>query len=501
MKADAVVIGSGISGLTTAAILAKKGKRVVIIEKNRKPGGALKRFVRQGIPFDVGFHYTGCLGDREILKILWDYLKILPALTVKPFPADGYDRIEINGTAKHVRCFFSYELFEEELNRIFPSENKCISTYLGTLRTICEGIPFFNLQDPITPFLRGFWGQSARTGLVDFLASMTKNADLQAVLTAPAFLYGVAPRMTSLATHAMVAHAFYSGAYAVDGGGQAIVDAFLPVLKGSGIEIKVGCQATGISIKGARVAGVVTEQGEISAADVIYTGHPTYLLNLLPEGIFRPVYASRLKELQNTCSMFIVFGTVENSQLSDELTWTNRYSIPTGFDVLTVDRQNPEAGSLMLTAPGLRDTDSTATSTAKGAILMRPADWSEVKEFCGTKKGSRSPAYSEWKAEATTRILARAERIWGESARITPIASGSPLTFRDELSAPEGAVYGVSHSMNQFITGARTKVPGLWLSGQGTLMTGIVGASLSGMVTAGEILGLEDVWDEVRQCH
>ena len=62
MKADVIIIGSGISGLTAAAILAAKDRKVVIIEKQPRIGGALKRFRRSNIPFDVGFHYTGCLG-------------------------------------------------------------------------------------------------------------------------------------------------------------------------------------------------------------------------------------------------------------------------------------------------------------------------------------------------------------------------------------------------------------------------------------------------------
>jgi all-trans-retinol 13,14-reductase len=76
---------------------------------------------------------------------------------------------------------------------------------------------------------------------------------------------------------------------------------------------------------------------------------------------------------------------------------------------------------------------------------------------------------------------------------------GTPLTFRDELSAPEGCAYGAMHCLNQYNPQPRTRVPGLLLSGQSTLMTGVVGASISGMVSAGEILGLESLWQEIRR--
>jgi len=499
MKVDSVVIGSGISGLTTAALLAKKGRQVVLIEKNKHPGGAIKRFVRKGVPFDVGFHYTGCLGNGEILKALWDYLKVLPALTVKPFPASGHDCLQIAGSEREIHSFFSYALLEEELNLVFPDEGECITKYLGTIRAVCDSMPFFDINKPITPFLYNFFGPS-RKGLGDFLTSLTRDADLQAVLTAPAFLYGVSPRVMSLANHAMVAHTFYSGAYAIDGGGQAIVDTFLQVLTNSGVEIRSNCKAIGISMQNDKVGGVITDQGEIEAGDVVYTGHPTGLLDLVPEGVFRPAYTNRLRDLKNSCSMFIVFGTIKDGEMRDKLTWTNRYCIPSGLDVLAADQANPEFGAIMLTAPGRRDSNADETGSAKGVILMRPADWSETKAFDTGNHSHRPEAYQVWKREATDRLLDRAERLWGPSARITPLAAGTPLTFRDELGAPEGAVYGVAHNMNQFLTGPKTRVPGLWLSGQSTLMTGIVGSSLAGMITAGEILGLEQTWDEVRQC-
>jgi all-trans-retinol 13,14-reductase len=199
--------------------------------------------------------------------------------------------------------------------------------------------------------------------------------------------------------------------------------------------------------------------------------------------------------------MFIVFGTIDNGEMREKLTWTNRYCIPPGLDILAVDQACPETGTIMLTAPGNRDSNPIATNSPTGVILMRPAAWSETKAFDTGKDSNRTAAYQEWKTTATERLLDRAEQLWGPSARITPIASGTPLTFRDALDAPEGAVYGVAHSMDQFLTGTRTRVPGLWLSGQSTLMTGVVGSSLAGMITAGEILGLEQTWDEVRQCR
>ena len=99
-------------------------------------------------------------------------------------------------------------------------------------------------------------------------------------------------------------------------------------------------------------------------------------------------------------------------------------------------------------------------------------------------------------------MIRTAEQRWGEyCGRIEPLAVGTPLTFRDMLGAPQGCVYGAMQSLDQFNPGVRTRLAGLFLIGQSTLMTGVVGAAASGLVGAGEILGLEDLWEEIRACH
>ena len=79
---NTLVIGSGISGLTMALLLAQRGRKVILVEKLPFIGGYLNRFSRNGFRFDTGLHFTGGFGN-----VLSDMLEILNLQdVVKPAP-------------------------------------------------------------------------------------------------------------------------------------------------------------------------------------------------------------------------------------------------------------------------------------------------------------------------------------------------------------------------------------------------------------------------------
>ena len=69
---DANIIGSGIGGLTTAAVMAKAGKRVLVLEQHDQAGGCCHTFLDKGYEFDVGIHYIGQMGRQTLIKTLTD---------------------------------------------------------------------------------------------------------------------------------------------------------------------------------------------------------------------------------------------------------------------------------------------------------------------------------------------------------------------------------------------------------------------------------------------
>lgn len=494
-KTDTVVIGSGISGLTAALLLARCGREVTIVEAKRRPGGALRRFTRAGIPFDVGFHYSSGLGQGQFLRALWDCLGVSATIPTTPLHPEGYDLLRLPGNARQVRAYYDYDQLRAELCAIFPAETTGITQYLATLRELSRAMPFYNPTLPLTPYLRGGATVHDRP-LTEAIAACTSNPELQAVLSAPTFLYGVPPQQAGLAMHAVVAHGYYSGAWGIVGGGQTIIEALVSELTRLGVEIMTSSPVTAIKVTADRVVGAAGEDWEITANQVVYSGHPHHLPDLLPPEALRPAYRQRVRELADTVSMHILFGEVTAERPLPQLDRTNLYRLRPGFELLTPP-SGKGAATLMITAPGRHD--GPTTPAARGVIMMRPAHLAEVSGFDRGYK-SRGPGYTEFKEELTQQMLADAAAFGEEFRTIRPLATGTPLTFRDRLGSPSGGVYGVQHGRQQHPAEARTKLPGLYLSGQGSLMPGIMGASLAGLVSAGEIVGLEKVWDMVRAC-
>ena len=93
MNKSVVIIGGGLGGLFTGAILAKEGVKVTVIEKNATVGGGLQSFTRFGEVFDTGMHMVGGMQEGGSIRKICEYIGIFDRVPMMPVDRHMMDNI------------------------------------------------------------------------------------------------------------------------------------------------------------------------------------------------------------------------------------------------------------------------------------------------------------------------------------------------------------------------------------------------------------------------
>jgi phytoene dehydrogenase-like protein len=168
---DAVVIGSGIGGLTAALTLARRGRRVVVLEAARQFGGYLNPFARKRYVFDTGLHYVGEAHPGGALHEIFGALGL--DIAFNELSPDGFDHYVFPDY--QVRMCKGAERFRDRLADDFPRERDGLDRFFAllaeirvALRTLqrIEGLPSALAALPrLAPALR--WRKATAGQLLD----------------------------------------------------------------------------------------------------------------------------------------------------------------------------------------------------------------------------------------------------------------------------------------------------------------------------------------------
>lgn len=501
-KYDVLIIGSGVGGLTCAAILAKQGKSVLLLEKHYLAGGLTHTYKRLGCEWDTGVHYIGEVHDpANPFRILFDYVTG-PDLIWDKMDKE-YDRIVFPD--REYSFIEGKENFQSGLLETFHDkrDQTAIKDYLKLItevgkagRAFCQAqalpmwtgnMAFRLMRRPAQSF--------AKYTTFETLSRLTSNPKLIGVLTGQYGNYGLPPKKSSFFTHALVAKHYMNGGSFPRGGSHHIAQTALKVIKENGGDIRLKSDVDKILIKNRCAYAVKLKSGEVILADKIIStagAHNTYLnfidANEISKSLYEDVKASRY-----TSGYFSLNLKLKGSAKSLSLPKTNLWMYPSydhdaNVESYFANQDNPLPVSYISFASN-KDThwdDKYPESSTVNILGVSSLKWFE--KWKETSSRAKDQLYQDKKAKLAERHLENLFSYFPHlKNHVDRMESATPLTMKKYCNYRHGETYGLEPSPSRFDQKwlrAQTPIKNLYLSGQDVLFAGVCGALMSGAITA-----------------
>lgn len=496
---DAIVIGSGMGALTTAAVLAKTtDRRVLVLEQHYTAGGFMHSFKRPGYEWDVGVHYVGEIETPGGLGQIIDFVTD-GAVRWADF-GDTYDEIVIGEDRYAYRR--GRDAWRDTMCGYFPSETRAIDRYLKRVESLflpsrlyfADKVLPRGLSRFVGPALRAPLRRIARASLHDVLTDLTDNPRLRAVLAGQWGDYGLPPREGSFAVHAMVAQHYRRGAYYPVGGSAGIVAAVESVLDGRGGRIATNARVTDILEERGAAIGVRLENGQEVRAPLVISGAGVPATErMLAAGVAKDELSDIVRATSASTGHASLYVGVEGDARDLKLPAHNIWVYP-GEDHdaqvaawrESLDAPLPVAFCSFAAA---RDPAWATKHPGRSTLeVLTLCDHRVFAEWEGTKWKNRGAEYDERKAAVSERLLeVLYEQVPSVRGKVAHHELSTPLTTAHFAGHPSGEIYGVACTPARFDEHRmrpQTRLKGLWLTGADVCSPGVAGAAIGGVLSA-----------------
>lgn len=475
MNTHTIIIGAGIGGLTTAALLLQAGHRVTVLEAHVYPGGCAGTFYHQKFRFDAGATLAGGFSTggpharlAQILGLTWPVTPADPAWVVH-LP-DG----------RTVTQWADPQQWQEERRRVFPqaepfwrvqeklaqaSWDIAARPFPWPPQSWRDGVMVARAVRPSTlpalPYLFRAIGSLAPTGDPLFRAFLDGQLLISAQTTAAnaSALYGSAaldlPRR---------------GVNHVQGGSGALAETLVQWIRAHGGEVLYRQEVTAVDVRHGRATAVRTKRGlHLPGDQIVANLTPWSLAELLGENAPRQL-RREVRQRPATWGAFTLYLGLDANRLPA--------AVPSHQQIIGDPHKALGEGNsvfISLSAPSDATRGPAGTRVATLSTHTAVAPWWRLRH-------SDKEAYHARRADYAGRLLAAAEvAIPGLRQAVRLTLPGTPVTFAFYTRRAEGMVGGFPQTSLWQARGPQTGIANLWLVGDSIFP----GQSTSGVTLGG----------------
>jgi len=478
---DAVIIGSGLGGLSCAAAFARQGFKALVLEQHYIPGGYATTFKRrEGFEFDVSLHST-VVGEREgIHNLIPGFPEIknvefVPHLNLYRVIYPDYDiRVPSKDLAGYIKMLTEY----------FPDERQGIAGIFDDMRGVARDINKIssargkvNMGKFPSEYPHLFKSYNKTWG--DLVDARIKNPRLKTIISSLWGYYGLPPSKLASIYYALPTLSYLQeGGYYPKGKSQKISNAMKSFIEERGGKVLLQTHVKKILVKDHSAYGVKTDEGTEYIGRVVISNANAYdtFHKMMEEDEYLKNYLARMDKFSVSLSSFQVFLGLNKDLIGEigikdtEIFYETGYDIEADYKAARKADMDNSGFALTLYDNLYKGYSPEGKNTLNILVLQGYDHWEKYE--ADYWKGNKV-AYQAEKERIADILIGKVEKtlLPGLSKAIEIKEIGTPLTNVRFTSNYRGAIYGWDQTLdnsNPRRLPHTTPIKNLYLSGAWT---------------------------------